>query len=333
MRLEYRLPSRGLIGYRSEFLTDTRGTGLLNHLFDGHDEWQGDIPHRANGALVADRSGRTTAYAIEGLQPRGVLFVPPGEEVYEGMIVGENARPNDLDVNIVKEKKLTNMRASGSDDTVHLVPPRLPSPALEQSDRVGHRRGRVGRGDAEVAPPPQEVAGRPPPVLAGEPAWTDRRRAESPTPLAPAPGTRRCRRSTASCPSRGRGRGRRQAAPARPRADPPGDAQGARLVAALGAPAAPRAALATETASAPASTTPAGRGAPSPALWCRTSYPSRRRDCRWLACSPRLLASIRAVSRARAGSPTGGAESARNRGPSCTGWRRARRRWRRPPHP
>ena len=123
VRMECRLPSRGLIGFRTEFLTDTRGTGIMNSLFDGWDPWHGDIAHRANGALVSDRAGRTTAYAIENLQPRGVLFVAPGEEVYEGMVVGEHNRTNDLDVNITKEKKLTNMRASGSDDTIRLVPP------------------------------------------------------------------------------------------------------------------------------------------------------------------------------------------------------------------
>jgi GTP-binding protein len=130
VRLEYRIPSRGLIGYRSEFLTDTRGTGLLNHLFDGYAEWQGEIPHRANGALVSDRTGRTTAYAIDHLQPRGVLFLGPGESVYEGQIVGEHARENDLDVNITKEKKLTNIRSSTSDEAVRLTPPR--SMSLEQ---------------------------------------------------------------------------------------------------------------------------------------------------------------------------------------------------------
>src|SRR5947209_3402510 len=131
VRLEYRLPSRGLIGYRSEFLTDTRGTGLLNHIFDGYAEWQGDIPHRANGALVSDRSGRTTSYAIDHLQPRGEMFVGPGEMVYEGQIVGEHNRDSDLDVNITKEKKLTNMRASTSDEGVRLTPPRTMN--LEQS--------------------------------------------------------------------------------------------------------------------------------------------------------------------------------------------------------
>ncbi len=131
VRIEFRLPSRGLIGFRTEFLTDTRGTGIMNSLFDGFDVWQGDIAHRANGALISDRSGRTTAYAIENLQPRGILFVPPGDEVYEGMVVGEHNRVNDLDVNITKEKKLTNMRASGSDDTIRLVPPHVMN--LEQA--------------------------------------------------------------------------------------------------------------------------------------------------------------------------------------------------------
>jgi GTP-binding protein len=125
VRLEYRIPARGLIGYRSEFLTDTRGTGLLNHLFDGWDAWQGEIAHRQNGALVADRPGRTTAYAIDHLQARGILFVGPGEPAYEGMIVGEHARDNDLDVNITKEKKLTNMRSSTSEEGIKLTPPRV----------------------------------------------------------------------------------------------------------------------------------------------------------------------------------------------------------------
>jgi len=123
VRLEFRLPSRGLIGFRSEFLTDTRGTGLLNSLFDGWEPWQGEIEQRANGALVADRPGRATAYAIENLQPRGLLMVAPGDEVYEGMIVGEHNRGNDLDVNIVREKRLTNMRSSTADELVRLAPP------------------------------------------------------------------------------------------------------------------------------------------------------------------------------------------------------------------
>jgi GTP-binding protein len=125
VRLEYRIPARGLIGYRSEFLTDTRGTGLLNHLFDGWDGWQGEIAHRQNGAMVADRAGRATAYAIDHLQARGIHFLGPGADVYEGMIVGEHSRDNDLDVNITKEKKLTNMRSSTSDEGVKLTPPRV----------------------------------------------------------------------------------------------------------------------------------------------------------------------------------------------------------------
>jgi GTP-binding protein len=131
VRLEFRIPSRGLIGFRTQFLTDTRGTGILNHLFDGYDAWQGDIPHRPTGALVADRPGRATAYAIGHLQPRGELFVAPGDEVYEGMIVGENSRDTDIDVNITKEKKLTNVRSSTDEATVQLIPPRLMS--LEQA--------------------------------------------------------------------------------------------------------------------------------------------------------------------------------------------------------
>jgi len=125
VRIEFRVPSRGLIGFRTEFLTETRGTGIMNHLFDGWEIWQGDIDHRATGALVADRLGRATAYSIENLQPRGALFLSPGDEVYEGMVIGEHARGNDLDVNVTKEKKLSNMRASGSDDMIRLIPPRL----------------------------------------------------------------------------------------------------------------------------------------------------------------------------------------------------------------
>ncbi|HSA91658.1 MAG TPA: translational GTPase TypA [Terriglobales bacterium] len=122
VRMEFRVPSRSLIGLRSELLTDTRGTIVMNALFDGHIEWQGEIPHRLTGAQVSDRPGATTAYALWGLQERGELFVAPGTEVYEGMIIGENARENDLDVNCVREKKLTNMRSSTADDAIRLVP-------------------------------------------------------------------------------------------------------------------------------------------------------------------------------------------------------------------
>jgi GTP-binding protein len=131
VRMEWRVPSRGLIGFRTQFLTETRGTGILNHLFDGYDEWQGEIPGRVTGALVADRPGKATSYTIDHLQSRGQLFVAPQTSVYEGMVVGEHARENDLDVNIIKEKHLTNMRASTSDESVKLVPPRILG--LEQS--------------------------------------------------------------------------------------------------------------------------------------------------------------------------------------------------------
>jgi GTP-binding protein len=122
VRIEFRVPSRGLIGLRSQLLTDTRGTIVMNSLFDGYIEWQGEIPHRPTGALVADRAGVTTSYALYNLQERGELFSGPGVDVYEGMIVGENAKDNDLDVNVVREKKLTNMRASTADEAIRLVP-------------------------------------------------------------------------------------------------------------------------------------------------------------------------------------------------------------------
>lgn len=124
VRLEFRVPARGLIGFRSQFLTDTRGTGIMNHIFAGWEPWHGPIPSRTTGALVADRPGPATAYAIANLQDRGEIFIEPATEVYEGMIVGENARPNDLDVNVTKEKKQTNMRASTAEEGVRLIPPR-----------------------------------------------------------------------------------------------------------------------------------------------------------------------------------------------------------------
>lgn len=125
VRLEFRIPSRGLIGFRSQFLTDTRGTGLMNHLFDGYEPWHGPMSKRRTGALVADRAGRSTTYALFHLQPRGTLFIRENTPVYEGMIVGENSRDNDLNVNVTKEKKLTNMRAASADDTIQLIPPRI----------------------------------------------------------------------------------------------------------------------------------------------------------------------------------------------------------------
>jgi len=125
VRLEFLIPSRGLIGLRSEMLTDTKGTAIMNSLFHGYIDWQGDIEKRPTGSLISDRAGVATSYAIFNLQERGVIFISPGTEVYEGMIIGENARDSDLDVNIVKEKKLTNMRASTSDEAIRLVPPRI----------------------------------------------------------------------------------------------------------------------------------------------------------------------------------------------------------------
>jgi GTP-binding protein len=122
-RMEFRVPSRGLIGFRSSFLTETRGTGLLNTLFDGWEPYRGPMLRRSNGAIVADRAGSTTPYALFHLQPRGVLFIGPGAQVYEGMIVGEHNRANDLDVNVTREKKLTNIRAANRDENVILAPP------------------------------------------------------------------------------------------------------------------------------------------------------------------------------------------------------------------
>ena len=124
VRLEFEVPSRGLIGFRGQFLTDTRGTGLFNTMLIGFTPYAGTIPSRPNGGLVADRPGKAVSYAIFHLQPRGTIFVKPGDPVYAGMIVGENSRADDLSVNITKEKKLTNMRAAGSDEALRLVPPR-----------------------------------------------------------------------------------------------------------------------------------------------------------------------------------------------------------------
>jgi GTP-binding protein len=129
--MEYIVPARGLIGFRTEFLTETRGTGILHHVFDGYEPWHGEMRTRAAGSLVADRTGVSTSFALLNLQERGQLFVGPGAEVYEGMIVGENARAEDLDVNPTKEKKLTNMRSSTAEELVRLIPPRPLS--LEQA--------------------------------------------------------------------------------------------------------------------------------------------------------------------------------------------------------
>jgi GTP-binding protein TypA/BipA len=131
VRMEYLVPARGLIGFRTEFLTETRGTGILHHVFDGYEPWHGDLRMRPTGSLVADRAGAATSFALLNLQERGQLFIAPGAQLYEGMIVGENARAEDLDVNATKEKKLTNMRSSTAEELVRLIPPRPLS--LEQA--------------------------------------------------------------------------------------------------------------------------------------------------------------------------------------------------------
>ena len=131
VRMEFTIPSRGLIGFRTQFLTDTRGTGILTSIVEGWSPWLGPIARRPNGAIVSDRKGRATAYAMFNLEARGIMFIPPNVDVYEGMIVGEHKRENDLDVNIVREKKLTNIRAAGKDENIVLTPPRLHT--LEQA--------------------------------------------------------------------------------------------------------------------------------------------------------------------------------------------------------
>jgi GTP-binding protein len=131
VRLDYRVPARGLVGFRTEFLTETRGTGVLHHVFDGWEPWAGELRLRRNGSLVADRRGATTTYALMNLQDRGTLLVGPGEDVYEGMVVGENARTEEMDVNPTKEKKLTNIRSSTAEELERLTPPMILS--LEQA--------------------------------------------------------------------------------------------------------------------------------------------------------------------------------------------------------
>jgi GTP-binding protein len=122
VRMEFLVPARGLIGFRTEFLTETRGTGIMNHVFDRWEPWAGELRTRASGSIVADRRGKTAGYSLANLQDRGTLFVGPGEEVYEGMIVGENARTEDMDVNAIKEKQQTNMRAAGAEVLERLEP-------------------------------------------------------------------------------------------------------------------------------------------------------------------------------------------------------------------
>jgi GTP-binding protein len=124
LRLEFKIPSRGLIGYRSQFMTDTKGNGVMHHLFHGYEPFKGDIPERQRGSLVAFESGETSTYGLFNAQERGELFLGAGEIIYEGMIVGENAKTGDLEVNVCKKKHVTNMRASGTDEAMRLTPPR-----------------------------------------------------------------------------------------------------------------------------------------------------------------------------------------------------------------
>ena len=149
VRLDFHVSTRGLIGIRTEIMTDTRGTAVMNSLLEGFVEWQGDIQRRTTGVLVADRAGDTTAYTLSHMEERGELFVGPGVAVYEGMIVGENARPADMDVNVTKAKKLTNMRASTADEAIRLTPHRAAEPRA--GPRV-HQRRRAGGGDADGDP-------------------------------------------------------------------------------------------------------------------------------------------------------------------------------------
>jgi GTP-binding protein len=162
VRMEFKVPSRGLIGLRNEMLTETRGTIVMNSIAGDYIPYSGEIPQRPSGALISDRQGVTTMYALDGIQDRGILFLGDGAEVYEGMIIGEHSRDNDLDVNCVREKKLTNMRASGSDDAVRLVP--YKATHARAVHRV-HRRRRTRRGHPEVPPHAQEnPPGQPPPL-------------------------------------------------------------------------------------------------------------------------------------------------------------------------
>ncbi len=155
VRMEFVLPVRGLIGYRGQLLTDTRGTALLHQIGEGYGPWAGDVTHRTNGVLVSDRTGTSNAYGLFNLQERSELFIGSGVDVYEGMIVGENARSGDMDVNATKEKKLTNIRTHSHDEALRLTPPRAAH--ARDRDRV-HRRRRAGRGHARGDPPAQAPA-------------------------------------------------------------------------------------------------------------------------------------------------------------------------------
>ncbi len=164
VRMEYLVPARGLIGFRTEFLTETRGTGIVHHVFEGWEPWHGELRTRPSGSLVADRRGSVAAFALFSLQERGTLFVEPGDPVYEGMIVGENSRAEDLDVNAVKEKHLTNMRMSTADELVRLVPEARA--VTRPGDGVRTHR-RVRRGDAALGQTPQGGARQDRPREAG----------------------------------------------------------------------------------------------------------------------------------------------------------------------
>ena len=131
LRMEFLIPARGLIGFRNQFLTDTKGNGIMNHVFAGYAPYKGDIPGRTRGSLVAFEAGETTSYGISNAQERGTMFIVPGEQVYEGQIIGENSREDDMDVNPCKKKHVSNMRASGSDEAIRLIPPKTFS--LEQA--------------------------------------------------------------------------------------------------------------------------------------------------------------------------------------------------------
>ena len=155
VRLEYVLPVRGLIGYRGQLLTDTRGTALLHQIGEGYGPWAGEVTHRTNGVLVSDRPGSSNAYGLFNLQERAELFIGAGVEVYEGMIVGENTRSGDMDVNPTKEKKLTNIRTHSHDESLRLTPAAPDHP--RDRARV-HRRRRARRGDAAVDPAAQAPA-------------------------------------------------------------------------------------------------------------------------------------------------------------------------------
>ena len=161
VRLEFRIPTRGLIGFRSQFLTDTRGTGILNHLFSGWEPWHGPIAGRPSGVLVADRTGKATAFALFNLQERGEIFIEPGTAVYEGMIIGENARPDDMDVNVAKEKKLNNMRSSTAEEGIRLIPPRALN--LEQAIEFIDEDELVEITPRTIRPPKADPGGQPAP--------------------------------------------------------------------------------------------------------------------------------------------------------------------------